>query len=372
MRNSLFFDFDRETKIALCKELKFPSEIAIAFVDADDYEMARVFLDRKDLLGDDLHKFVTSKSEDVRAKVAQNKEIDVDDLKILLKDVSDTVVIEALKNSNITADILDECVNNSDFIYFHDKSVILSLALSKTIRISQIYSLVELDKANYQIFKKDKEMILKLIFNVIENDNLSDCDVNTLIPDIFDDYFDEDVDTDTVIQIIEKMIKVRPDNNDFITSFLPDYSFRVLMNLGLDSYNQCSRTLYNMAFSELKKWYEGIGSSAFSIDDLFESIENLVCSKHLDYDKLKFIIKIMDKHLIIRHGFNYIPENMYVNILENLTSNSYLTEDSTRLIYKKIRMYSNVLSFDVNEMMINMCKNNPNTPYEIKELYMEI
>lgn len=73
MRNSLFFTFSRETKIALCKEPNFSSEIAGAFVDIDDSEMALAFLDRKDLLSDDLYEFVKSKHEVVRAKVAQNK-----------------------------------------------------------------------------------------------------------------------------------------------------------------------------------------------------------------------------------------------------------------------------------------------------------
>ena len=121
-----------------------------------------------------------------------------------------------------------------------------------------------------------------------------------------------------------------------------------------------------MAFSELREWRYGIAPSLYSVDELLKSTANMVVSKHLVHAKLEFIIGIIDKHLRIYK----VSEKHYVNILKNLTSNSYLSEDSIRLIYKKLRKISNVLSFDVNEMMLNMCKNNSNTPYEIKELYI--
>lgn len=371
MRNSLFFTFSRETKIAICKETNFPSEIAIAIVDVDDSEMALAFLDRKDLLGDDLHEFVKSKHEVVRAKVAQNKNIGDEDLKTLLNDVSDTVVIEALKNPNITADILNKCVKNLDFIYSHDKSVILEISRLETVQTSQILSLIELDEKNYQIFSKDKKLTLDLILNVIGNKNFSDLDVNQLMVNIFYDYFDRD-EVDVVIQILEKMIEVRPYNDGVIPNIFPNDVFKVLSGLSIKSYNNCSPTLYNMAFSELIKWYDGKGVSVCLIDKLLEIIANLVCSKYLNYDKLRRIIEIIDFCLKYRSPvYNNTPEIMYVNILENLTNNGYLTEESIRLIYKKIRIYSNVLSFDVSKLMENMCEN-PNTPYDIKELYMEI
>lgn len=369
MRNSLFFDFDRETKIALCKEPNFPLEIAIEFVDVDDSEMALAFLDRKDLLEGNLNMFVTSKKKDVRAKVAQSNAINIDDLKKLLNDVSDDVVIEALKNPNMTTNILDEYID-SGFIFSHSESVILEISRLATVKESQINKIIEIDKKNFQIFLNKEKLTLSLILNLISNKNLSNFEVNQLMNNIF---YECEFDSDRVelsIPIVEEMIRVRPDNEYFIENTLPSAKSEVLLQLSRESYINCSQHIYEMAFSQFRDQYYTYGYKK-----VLEILSKLVCSKHLNYHKLRITFEIFEIKLKRRCSsrvlYNEAPESAYENILQNLVSNINLNDECIRLVYEKIRTYSKSLSFDENKLIGSMC-NNVNTPHEIKELYVEV